>query len=234
MPHVLDVIVFFKLVKQLIHLCNAVRIVDGGSGLRNIGNICGSKTIAHVIKRVAHCREIIGCGDYFGNSVFVFEIVAAGFHNVFHKLVFVKIFVLDYNNALAVEHERNAAVLAEVSAEFVEVMADIACGAVAVIGKSFNYNGNSAGAVAFVNDVFKGCFVAHTGGFFNGSVYVVVRHIVGFRLKDKSLQLAVVVGVRASFTDCYGDFTADFGEDLAAGSVYAFFFAFDGTPFGMS
>ena len=113
-------------------------------------------------------------------------------------------------------------------------MADIACGAVAVIGKSFNYNGNSAGAVAFVNDVFKGCFVAHAGGFFNGSVYVVVRHIVGFRLKDKSLQLAVVVGVRASFTDCYGDFTADFGENLAAGSVYAFFFAFDGTPFGMS
>ena len=234
MPYVVDVVVIFQCGKKLLHFNDGVGIGDGSGGLGNIGNVGAFKTVAHFVKSIANAGEIVGSGVDFCYAVFVFKVLAAGFHNVFHKFVFVKILICNNDKAFAVEHKGNGTGLAKVAAVFGKIAANIAGGSVAVVGKGFYNNRYAAGTVTFVSDFFEGGFIAKAGSFFDGSFDVIVRNVVCFCFKNKSLEFAVVCGIWAAFANCNGDFFTDFGKNLAAGRIDALFFTFDGTPFGMS
>ena len=113
-------------------------------------------------------------------------------------------------------------------------MAHLRRGAVAVVGDDFDDNRHVAGAVAFVDDLFIVDGTALARCLLDGARNVVVGHIVGFRLCDDIAELVVVDRIRAAFFDRDGDFSADFGEDLAALGVGLFLFIFNVCPLGMS
>ena len=69
-------------------------------------------------------------------------------------------------------------------------MAEFACGAVSVVCRRFNYDGNTGGTVALVGYLF----IFHgvrTRSLLNDTVDVIVGNIVAFCLCDKVAQLAV-------------------------------------------
>ena len=78
--------------------------------------------------------------------------------------------------------------MTEVTAVFVEIMADVTGGTVAVIGKGFNYNGNAVGSVALVNDIFI-FFIGFARGFFKHTVDVIVGYVVSLCFSDNVAKL---------------------------------------------
>ena len=117
-----------------------------------------------------------------GDAAFLgLEIGRACVERVHHDGVLVQLLVLvvDDDNALAVERPADAAVGAETAAVFVKMVADTACGAVAVVGHRLDDDSNAAGAVALVGDGFVVVAAAGCRCFFQHALDVVVRHIGG-------------------------------------------------------
>ena len=112
-------------------------------------------------------------------------------------------------------------------------MAHVGSRAVAVIGQGLDHNGDAAGAVALVGDCLILRLIA-TLGALDDTLDVVVRHTVGLGLGDQRSQLGVGGGVAAALLNGNGDLTADLGENLGAGAVSLFLFAFNVIPFAMS
>ena len=142
--------------------------------------------------------------------------------------------LLGYDYSLKGEHEAYAARCSEISAELVEIVTDIACCTVLVIGKCFNNNGNAVRAIAFVCNIFIVNVADITGSLLNTTFNGIVGHVVGFSLCDKVTELAVVVRVAAAFFYAYSDLPADLCEDLCLSAVGRLFFSFDVVPFGMT
>ena len=113
-------------------------------------------------------------------------------------------------------------------------MAHISGGAVAVICERFHNNGDSAGAIAFINDLFVIIRAAFTGCFFNDAVDIIVGHIIGLRLCNHIPQFGVRGWIRPAFPHRYANFTADFREDFCTLAVRFFLLALDRAPLGMS
>ena len=113
-------------------------------------------------------------------------------------------------------------------------MAHVARCAVAVVRQRLDHNGDAAGPVALVNDLFVVVGAGVAGGFFDDALDVVVGHVVRLRLGDDVLQLGVARRVGTALAHGDGDLATDLGEDLRAGVIGLFFLSFDGAPFGMS
>ena len=113
--------------------------------------------------------------DIENGLVVGYDILCARVDRELHYLLFVYILCVNKDNALTGEHEHNRALLTHVSAVFVEIMTDIARGAVAVIGKRFNNHGNAVGAVALVYDFL----VIRAAAFARRLLYNAVDIIVG-------------------------------------------------------
>ena len=112
-------------------------------------------------------------------------------------------------------------------------MADLADGAVLVVGRDLDHDRNAAGTVAFVCDfvdlaAFEFARAAH-----DGALDVVVRHRNGFGGQDGSAETRVPVGIAAIARSDH-DFFDDAGEDLAALGVESGLFMLDGRPFRMA
>ena len=103
-------------------------------------------------------------------------------------------------------------------------MPDLTGRTVKVVGNHFYDNRDSARSVAFVSDLFVVGAFTFAGGLLDGTLDVIVGHVVGFGLCDNVLQLIVVIRVGAAFSYGNGDFTADFGKYFAACRVGFFFF----------
>ena len=172
--------------------------------------------------------DIVGGGVLTG-----VEIVRTGIQSVHHQLVGVFVLQIDDDNALLGEHEADTAHLAEVAAELIEVVAHIGRGTVAVVGQGLDHDRDAAGAVALVGHCFVLGLVAALSAL-DDALDVIVGYAVGLGLRDQRGQLGVGGGVAAALFNSDRDLTADLGENLGAGAVGLFLFAFNVVPFAMS
>ena len=127
-----------------------------------------------------------------------------------------------------------AAVLAQVAAAFIKVVAQIPGGAVAVVRKGLHDNGHAAGAVSLVYDLLVGVLVVASRCLLDAAVDVVVGHIAGLGLGDAVPKLAVGCRVGAALLYRHGDLPGHLGEYLGPGRVGSALFPLDVVPFGMS
>ena len=134
-----------------------------------------------------------------------------------------------------VEHEGHAAGGAQVAAEFIEGVAHVGGGAVAVVGKGLHDHGHAGGAVALVGHVLVVVGAALAGGLFDDAVDVVVGDVGGLGLGDGVPQAGVGGGVgAAALFYGHGQLTADLGEDLGLGAVGLLLLPLDVIPFRVS
>ena len=79
--------------------------------------------------------------------------------------------------AHAFEHPCHRAGSGQVAAVAVERGADVADGAVAVVGQAFDDKRNAAGGIAFIDDFFKGYITKFASTLFNRTFDIGVRHV---------------------------------------------------------
>ena len=98
-----------------------------------------------------------------------------------------------------------------------EGSADFGRSAVAVVGSGFDDDGDAAGGVAFVVELFELGFVALAHAAFDGALDTVHRHIGGACTIDGDAQAEVSVGiVRATLACRNREATGEFGKELTA------------------
>ena len=116
------------------------------------------------------------------------------------------------------------------------MMADVARGAVAVVGHGLDDDGNAARAVAFVGDGLVA--VALTGGsrLFEHTLDVVVRHVGRLGLGDDGREAGVIRGVgdAAALLDGYDHFLGDLRKGSRALCVLRALGFLNVMPLGMS
>ena len=112
-------------------------------------------------------------------------------------------------------------------------MANLAHGAVAIVGGDLRQQRDSAGAVAFENEFFVGESRQFTGATLDGTLDVVGRHVLRFGRQDGGAQSGVHVGVATVFSG-HGDFLNQTRETLSPLGVKRAFFMLDCGPFGMA
>ena len=194
--------------------------------------------IALVLERLGDGVEVVG-GGIDGEAVLLrLEVGGARVERVHHDgvLVEVAVFIVDDDDALLVEHPRHAAGRAEAAAEFVEVMAHVARGAVAVVGHCLDDHGNAAGAVALVGDGLVGVAAAGGSRLFQHALDVVVRHVGRLGLCDGGGQTRVVqrVGDAAALLDRDDHFLGNLRKRGGALGVLRALRFLDVMPLGMS
>ena len=114
-------------------------------------------------------------------------------------------------------------------------MAHFAGGAVAVVGHGFHNDGDAAGAIAFIDDLFIVLGIAGTQGLVNGALDIIVGHIGSLSLGDNSGQLGVAAGITAAALLYRHDHLAgDLGEGLGTLGVCRTFGFLYVVPLGMS
>ena len=170
----------------------------------------------------------------FNHIIFDREVVCIECEAVFHHGIFVQTGVFENDHALFGEHKRNAAARAEVAAEFVEVVANIASRPVFVVGQAFYDDSNAIRAIAFIDDGFIVVLIAAAGSLLNDPFDVVVWHIVGLCFCNQIPQLCIAARVSTALFDADGDFSSDFCENFCFCGISRFFFPFDIIPFRMS
>src|SRR5690606_17271488 len=107
-------------------------------------------------------------------------------------------------------------------------------GARAVVSHAVDEDSGSAGAIAFIADLFKVVAVGTASATLNGALDVVLGHIGRGGLVPGHAQARVGVRVGAAGTRRYGDLTDDFGPELPAFGVLTPFAVLDICPFTVS
>ena len=159
---------------------------------------------------------------------------SALYDNLHQGVLVVERLFLDDEDGLLLEHPGNAAVLAEVAAELREEVAHIGSRAVAVVRQDVEHDSRAARAVALVHELFIRAALRVAETFLDCTLDVVLRDVVGFRLRKSQLQAHVACGICAAHADCDRDLTADLRRDLAADGIVGTFLALDIGPFRMS
>ena len=118
--------------------------------------------------------------------------------------------------ALALEHPGDAAGAAHLAAGELEDLADLAGGAVAVVGQHFAEHGHAAGAVAFVGDLLEGAAFELAGAALDGPLDVVLGHADGLGVVDGVAEPQVRVGVAAAVLGGDDDRLGQLAPQLAA------------------
>ena len=106
-------------------------------------------------------------------------------------------------------------------------------GTLVFVGDGINDDRNAAGRIAFIGDLLVGHVGQFTARLLDGALNIVIRHIVGFRLGNDVAQLAVGFGVCAAIAHSNRDFTANLGENSAAGSIRLALLRLNIMPLGM-
>ena len=116
------------------------------------------------------------------------------------------------------------------------MMADVARGAVAVVGHRLDDDGNAARAVAFVGDGFVAVALAGGGRLFEDALDVVVRHIGRLGLGDDGREAGVVgrVGHAAALFDRDDHFLGNLRKGCRALCVLRALRFLNVMPLGMS
>ena len=161
------------------------------------------------------------------------QVVGARVEHDVHQLVFRGLFAGNENLALAFEHPGDAALLAHVSAVLGEDMADLADGAVAVVGSHIDQDGGAARPVAFEHHfldlpAFQFARAAH-----DGLLDVVGRHADVFGGENRGAQARIAVGI-AAVARGDRDFLDESREDFTALGVESRLLVLNCRPFGMA
>ncbi len=174
-----------------------------------------------------------GSREDFPVVAVVAEVVAAGIEHQVHELVFGGLVDRNQDLALALEHPGDAALLAHVAAVLGEHVADIADGAVAVVGGDVDQDGGAARPVAFEHDFVDLAAFQFAGAAHDGLLDVVGRHTDGFGGQDGGAQTGVPVGIAAAARGDH-DFLDNARERFSALGVKSRLFVLNGGPFGMA
>ena len=111
-------------------------------------------------------------------------------------------------------------------------MTDLADGAIFVVGEDFDDEGDAAGAVALVGDLFVADAFEFAGAALDGAFDVVGGHVLRFGCGDGATEARVAVGIAATAgLGGDGDFLDEAGEDLAAFGVKRALLVLDCRPF---
>ena len=115
-----------------------------------------------------------------------------------------------------------------------EDVADLGDGAVAVVGRALDKDGDAARAVALELEVLVGRALELARALLDGAGDVVRGHVRALGLVDCGPQAGVGVGIAPA--DAGGDrhLTDDLGEELAPLGVEGALLVLDGVPFGVS
>ena len=124
----------------------------------------------------------------------------AGFQSGHHQIVrfHIAFFFIDDDLTLLIEHKGYTARCANVAVALCERASDVGSGTVLVIGQGIDDDCDSAGAIAFVSNIFVINVADVAGSLLNSSFNGVVRHVVGFCLCNDLCQLEVVRRVRTT------------------------------------
>ena len=172
--------------------------------------------------------------DDFPVVAVVAQVVGAGVERRGHQRLFVDLRLLDDDVALALEHPGHAVLGAEVAPVLAEHVADLADGAVAVVGDRLDDHRGAAGAVALVGDFLVADARFLTRAATDRSRDVVVGHVRRLGIGDDGAEPRVHPGVAAADAGGDGQFLDDAREDLAALGVEGALLVLDGVPLGMA
>ena len=123
-----------------------------------------------------HLREDARVAGDIESAAGALEVVRAGVEGDAHERVFVGGRRVDAEDALAFEEIADAAGAAHFAAAALEDLADLAGGAVAVVGQDFHQDGHAAGAITFVRDLLEDQPFHLAGAAFDGALDVVLGH----------------------------------------------------------
>src|SRR5439155_5378506 len=111
------------------------------------------------------------------------------------------------------EHPRHRPGLGHVAAEAGEDVADLAGGAVAVVGERVDHDGHPAGTIALVAQLLVRRATALTGPALDGTVDIVGRHVDRAGTLDRQPQPEVGRRVTPALLGRHRDLTGHLGED---------------------
>src|SRR5581483_1843329 len=116
-----------------------------------------------------------------------------------------------------------------------ENAAQLRRGAVAIIGRGFDDDGDASGSVALVNNFFqRGGIAAFAGAALDRALDVVVRHALTARGLDRATQTRIRVGIAAADLGRDCNFFCELAENLAALGVNRALEALYLRPFAVS
>ena len=237
-PDVLDVFVVLEHVEHLLHVLRVVLVRQLDIAvLRQHLDLRGEQRVALGRQRVGDGSDLVLGGVDVEYELLGLKIGGARVERVHHDGVLVQLLVLvvDDDDALAVEGPGDAVCRAHVPAVLVEVVADLAGGAVAVIGHGLDDDGDALRAVAFVGDLLVVFGVARAERLVDRALDIVIGHVGRLGLGDHGRKLGVAAGVAAAaFLDRDYHFARDLGEGLRAlgvGRALGFLYV---VPLGMS
>src|SRR5262249_9177455 len=119
------------------------------------------------------------------------------------------------DEALALEAVRHAAGAAHLAAHALEDLADLAGGAVAVVGQHVHHDGHAVRPVALVGDLLDDVAGQLARAALDRPLDVVLRHADRPRLVDRVAQLQVHFGIAAAVARGDDDRPAELAEQLA-------------------
>ena len=181
---------------------------------------------------VAHGREV-GHGGLEGpDIVIVDDVVGAGFHGHFHHLVFGVGGLFHGDDALAVEHPAHAAVGAQAAAVLGEQVAHFGHGAVLVVGGHFHHDGDTGGAVTFVEAFGQVAARVLARALADGGFDLVLGQVHGLGSGNGRTQTRVARRI-ATVLGSDDDFLGGLGENLAALGVLTALAVLDIGPFAV-
>ena len=188
---------------------------------------------AHLFDLFLQTAKVFDSAGDIDHAFFGFDIFSACIDQFEHEGFFVVVAFGEGEDAFAFKDELEATIFTEASAAAVEVRADIADGAVVVIGGRFDEDSDTTGAVAFVGgfDVIGGI---GSCGLFDGAFDIVFGHIFGFGFKDGGAQTGIGFRITAAHACGDGNLFDDLGEDSAAFRILYAFSALDIRPLTMS
>src|SRR5690606_38946132 len=132
------------------------------------------------------------------------------------------------------EQECDTAVLAEIAAVLGQRVADLGHGALAVVGHAVDQDSGTAGPVALVADFLEVGIVGASRAALDGAQDVVLGHVGRSGLVPSEPQAGIGVRVGPTVAGGNGDFTNDFGPELAALGVLSTLAVLDVCPFTVS
>ena len=194
---VLDVLVVVEHVEQLFHVLDVLVALELHVGLRDEADVRADEGVVLLLEGLDDVVERVGVGRDLEDVILGVEIVGTGVERIHHDgiLVVVAVLVVDDDDALAVERPADAALRAHALAVLIEVVADLRCGALAVVGQRFDDDSHTAGAVTLIGDGLVVVGVARAERLVDGALDVVVGHVGSLRLGNDGRETGVVIRI---------------------------------------
>ena len=220
--------------------------IDGREVYLGNAKLMDAQNIAYTENKTAGTVVYVACNNVFAGSIVISDTVKEGSKDAIRDMKQVgvkKTVMLTGDRQAAADAVAAELGIDEVHAELLPAdkvgQVEKLLGAqnekerLAFVGDGINDDRNAAGRIAFIGDLLVGHVGQFTARLLDGALNIVIRHIVGFRLGNDVAQLAVGFGVCAAIAHSNRDFTANLGENSAAGSIRLALLRLNIMPLGM-